>query len=93
MDIELRVSKALLAFALSALVVFSTELTRAAKAQVITGSIAGRLTDSFGAVVTNAAVTIRNTDLSTERTLVTGRDGEFRASGLVSGAYRWTPRR
>jgi len=87
MDIELRVSKALLAFALSALVVFPTELTRVARAQAITGSIAGRVTDPSGAVVTNAVVTIRNTDLSTERTLMTGRDGAFRVSGLVSGGY------
>jgi hypothetical protein len=87
MQFQVKASKALLAVALSALAVFPIALTRAARAQAITGSIAGRVIDPSGAVVTNATVTIRNTDLSTERTFITGRDGTFHASGLISGAY------
>ncbi len=87
MQLQAKASEAFLAFALAVLAVFPIALTRRARAQAVTGSIAGRVIDPSGAVVTNAAVTIRNTDLSTERTFITGRDGEFRANGLVSGAY------
>jgi Carboxypeptidase regulatory-like domain/TonB dependent receptor len=62
-------------------------LPYAANAQTVTGSIEGRATDPSGAVVPNATVTIRNTDLGTARAITTSHDGAFRASGLVSGAY------
>jgi hypothetical protein len=87
MQLEAQVSKALLAFMLAAPVVFSIAVIRPARAQAVAGSIAGRVTDSSGAVVADAIITIRNTDLSTTRTITTGHDGTFRASGLVSGAY------
>jgi hypothetical protein len=84
---QAQASKALLALTLAVLSVFPIAQTRVAVAQAITGSIVGRVTDPSGAVVANATVTIRNTDLSTQRTIITGRDGAFRASGLISGAY------
>jgi hypothetical protein len=87
MQFQAQASKALLALMLATPVILPIALTRAARAQAVTGSIAGRVTDPSGAVVPNAAVTIRNTDLSTARTITTGRDGAFRASGLISGAY------
>jgi hypothetical protein len=86
-QLQAQASKAFLALSLAALAVFPIELTSVASAQASTGSIAGRVTDPSGAVVANATVNIRNTDLSTVRTITTGRDGAFRASGLISGAY------
>src|ERR1700734_2215713 len=87
MQFQAHASKALLALMLVTPVILPIALTRAARAQAATGSIAGRVTDPSGAVVPNATVTIRNTDLSTARTITTGRDGAFRTSGLISGAY------
>ncbi len=59
----------------------------ATNAQAVTGSIEGRVTDPSGAVVPNATVTIRNSDLGTARAITTSHDGAFRASGLISGSY------
>src|ERR1700752_50097 len=59
----------------------------AANGQAVTGSIEGHVIDPSGAVVPNAIVTIRNTDLGTTRTVTTSSEGAFRASGLISGAY------
>src|SRR5258707_396704 len=83
MQLRGAVAKTLLLFTAAALLAFP----HAANAQAVSGSIEGRVTDSSGAVVPNATVTIRNTDLGTARTITTSRDGAFRASGLISGAY------
>ncbi|MGD0445868.1 MAG: carboxypeptidase regulatory-like domain-containing protein [Edaphobacter sp.] len=80
-----KVAKALLALMLATPVI--TALPSKANAQAVTGSIEGRVTDPSGAVVPNATVTIRNTDLGTARIITTSHDGAFRASGLISGAY------
>jgi Carboxypeptidase regulatory-like domain len=58
-----------------------------AQAQTITSSIAGRVVDVAGAVVPNAKVNVRNTDVASTRTLTSGADGAFRVTGLSSGAY------
>ena len=58
-----------------------------ASAQAASGSIEGRVTDPSGAVLPNAIVTIRNTDLGTTRAVRTSREGAFRAGGLISGSY------
>jgi hypothetical protein len=63
MQLRAKASKALLALTLAVFAVFSIALTQAARAQAITGSIAGRVIDPSGAVVANAIVTIRNTDM------------------------------
>lgn len=83
MQLRATVAKTLLLFTAIALLTFSPT----ADAQAVTGSIEGRVTDSSGAVVPNAIVTIRNSDFGTVRTVMTSREGAFRASGLVSGAY------
>ncbi|HXC96041.1 MAG TPA: TonB-dependent receptor, partial [Edaphobacter sp.] len=85
MQFHQRISKALLALTLATPVI--TALPRTATAQAVTGSIEGRVSDPSGAVVPNATVIIRNTDLGTVRTITTSHDGAFRASGLISGAY------
>ena len=82
MQLRATVQKALL-LASAALLAFP----HTANAQAVTGSIEGRVTDPSGALVPNATVTIRNTDLGTARTIITSHDGAFRASGLISGAY------
>ena len=66
---------------------FLIALALHAGAQALTGSIAGLVTDPKDGRVANATVTLRNTDLATERTLQTDSAGGFRASGLISGAY------
>jgi hypothetical protein len=85
MQFPAKISKALLALMLATPVI--TVLPGTANAQAVTGSIEGSVTDPSGALVPNATVTIRNTDLGTARTILTSRDGAFRASGLISGAY------
>ncbi len=58
-----------------------------AGAQAATGSISGRVMDATGAAIFGATVTVRNTDLSTVRTVLSDRAGSFRIAGLVPGAY------
>jgi hypothetical protein len=57
-----------------------------AHAQSNTGSIVGHASDPTGKPVAGAAVTVRNTDLSSTRTTVTDPHGDFRVAGLVPGA-------
>ncbi len=57
-------------------------------AQVVTGTIVGTITDSTGAVVTNAAVTVTNTDRNTViRALTSNGVGEYVAALLPVGHY------
>src|SRR6202041_1874429 len=85
MQFPTKISKALLALMYGTAVI--TALPGTANAQTVTGSIEGSVTDPSGALVPNATITIRNTDLGPARTILTSRDGAFRASGLISGAY------
>jgi hypothetical protein len=60
-------------------------------AQEVTGSIAGTVKDSSGAVVANATVNIKDTDKNlVVRTMKTGTAGEFSAPGLPIGHYSIT---
>ena len=79
--------KSLRALALAMVALFATPLALLAGAQTVTASIAGTVLDATGAAVSGATVTVRNTDLSTVRTVESDRAGSFRVSGLVSGAY------
>lgn len=83
MPLRATVAKTLLLLTVATLLAFP----HATNAQAVTGSIEGRVIDPSGALVPNAAVTIRNTDLGTARTITTSHDGAFRVSGLISGAY------
>jgi hypothetical protein len=58
-----------------------------ARAQTSTGTIAGHVTDPQGEAVPGAAVTVKNTDLSTARTATTDAQGNFRFPALTSGAF------
>src|SRR3954463_1055318 len=59
-----------------------------AMAQVTTGTIAGTVKDSSGAVVSNATVTITDTDKgAVVRTIKTGTGGDFSAPLLPVSHY------
>jgi len=51
------------------------------------GNITGTVTDSTGAVIPSATVTIRNTDTGAERSVSTSSDGNYSASFLQPGHY------
>jgi outer membrane receptor protein involved in Fe transport len=57
----------------------------AAGAQQITSGISGTVTDESGNALAGAEVVITDTRTGASRTLVTGADGGFGASGLVTG--------
>ena len=53
-----------------------------------TGALAGTVTDSSGAVIPNATVTVSNTDTNQSRTSTTGNDGTYKFALLPPGTYR-----
>src|ERR1700745_3808226 len=76
-----------------ALIIFSTALLVAVKhcnAQDITGRIVGTVTDSSGAAVPGATVTIANEATRATRTMTTDQNGYFVADQLVAGTYTVT---
>jgi hypothetical protein len=61
-----------------------------ASAQTITGSIAGDVTDSSGAVVPNATVTVQSVDTGVTRTATTSNSGSqfnFRSELQSDGSF------
>ncbi len=60
------------------------------QSQAINGQIEGIVTDSAGAAVPNATVTVRNIGTGTERSLTTDEGGSFRFPLLPLGSYRVT---
>jgi len=56
-------------------------------AQILTGSIAGIVSDASGARVPNASVSIRNEQTGDTRKVQTGSDGAFGAASLQPGVY------
>ena len=56
-------------------------------AQTFRGSIVGTVTDSSGAVVSGAAVKVRNVDTGLERTAQTTPDGSYSVPELPIGTY------
>jgi hypothetical protein len=72
------------------LVVIASLLPRLAAAQAVTGTILGTVTDSTGATVPGATVTLANQGTGLVRTLVTDEAGEYTAPSLPTGKYRLT---
>ena len=70
-------------FSLSLLLVFAT----AAFAQSNTGSITGVVTDSNGAVLPNAAVTVINQGTNEKRTVQSDGEGRYEVPALPNGIY------
>jgi len=58
------------------------------KAQTTLGSIFGTITDSSGAVVPNATITVTSVEQGTSRTVKTTSDGSYRVTQLEPGSYR-----
>src|SRR5262245_34658257 len=58
-----------------------------AQSQLGTGSISGSASDSNGAVISGATVTITNAGTRLVRTLTTGDSGQFNAPALPVGEY------
>lgn len=61
-----------------------------ALAQKITGDIEGNVTDSSGAVVPGATITVQNAAIGLTRTAVTSNSGNFRVTDLPIGSYKVT---
>lgn len=58
-----------------------------ASGQIVTGSIAGTITDSSGAVVAGADVTLLRPDTGMVRTTTGDEGGNFQFGGLEPGEY------
>lgn len=59
----------------------------AAHAQTVSGTLRGTITDSNGAVIPAATVTVKNIDTGLERTVVTSNDGLYNIPFLPIGNY------
>src|SRR5262249_18495653 len=57
-------------------------------AQTTLGSIFGTITDSSGAVIPNATVTVTSVEQGTTRIATTSTDGTYRVTELEPGRYR-----
>src|SRR5215467_13351135 len=72
---------------LLALVLFASSML---VAQTFRGTILGTVTDSSGAVVSGAKVTVKNTATGLERTTQTSADGSYSIPELPIGTYNVT---
>ena len=70
------------------LVVVASLLPRLAAAQAVTGTVLGTVTDSTGAAVPGATVTLTNLGTDLTRTMVSDAAGEFTAPQLPTGKYK-----
>ena len=81
-----RIAKSLFTFMAVTAMIF-TGIHAAAQSSV-SGSISGTVTDASGAVIQNAAVTVRNTDRGQDiRSLTTNSAGFYSAASLPLGTY------
>lgn len=71
-------------------IIFLLGLTTSAIAQVDTGSIVGQVTDSTGAAIPNATVTVREEATGIKTTVHSGGDGNYTISPLKIGTYTLT---
>jgi Carboxypeptidase regulatory-like domain/TonB dependent receptor len=65
-------------------------LTTPANAQTFRGTILGTVTDTSGAAISGATVTVKNTDTGLLRTVTTGDDGSYSSPELPIGTYSVT---
>src|SRR5712691_2712695 len=57
------------------------------RAQVITGTILGTVTDQSGSALPGVSISVKNADTGQTRTVLTDSGGTYRAPGLGLGAY------
>ena len=67
----------------SVLVLIATSVS----AQVVTGTISGRVTDSTGATIPAATVQVQNTETGFSRSVPTDAAGRYEARNLPLGSY------
>jgi outer membrane receptor protein involved in Fe transport len=72
------------------LITLTTLFVLTANAQATTASLTGRVTDSLGNVVPNAAVVATNKGTAQTRSVVTNGDGEYSVTELAPGRYSVT---
>src|SRR5207244_13339070 len=76
-------------FTIGSAALLATLLTAApARAQLATAQINGRVTDSSGAVLPGATVTMMQTATGLTRSIVTDDTGSYLISNLPTGPYR-----
>src|SRR6202011_6412113 len=75
-------------FCAAFIVVFVTLSCLGARAQSTYGAIVGSITDSSGAAITDANVTLTNVGTSEKRSQSSGSDGLFTFVNLFPGQYR-----
>src|SRR6202045_2433352 len=75
-------------FCAAFIVVFVTLSCLGARAQSTYGAIVGSITDSSGAAITDANVTLTNLGTSEKRSQSSGSDGLFTFVNLFPGQYR-----
>jgi hypothetical protein len=80
-------ARASVVFALFASLLLTLALAPGALAQGITGSITGTVTDTTGAIVSGAAVTVRNVDTNATRNVTTSDIGSYTVPQLHPGNY------
>jgi hypothetical protein len=73
---------------LALLALLMTVFSTAASAQLSTATIAGTITDSSGAVVPNATITLTQTDTNFTRVSTTKADGTYHEEFLPIGPYK-----
>ena len=77
---------------LSSIVVLATLLLSvtgvSVRAQTVTGTIEGRVSDQTGAVVVGATIALRNIETGQERSVTSNSEGYYRAPFLPIGPYR-----
>jgi len=85
--LELNGGRALRRSALLGLLVLALMSVQGASAQGITGSITGTVTDSTGAAIPDATVTIRNAATNSVHTIKTSEVGSYTVPQLPPGQY------
>jgi len=73
-----------------AILCFGISVSIRSSAQVTSGTISGAVSDKSGAVVSNASVTVTNSQTGAERKVTTGGSGEFTVTNLQPGNYTVT---
>src|SRR5687767_10676905 len=58
-----------------------------ARAQSVSGTILGTVTDQSGAVISNAKVTVTNEGTGLTRTVITDRNGDYVVPSIPTGRY------